>query len=33
LQMFEWSNNNKANLKVYKPKKISARKRAHKVIK
>lgn len=33
LQMFEWSNNNKATLQVYKPEKMAARKRAHKVIK
>lgn len=32
LQMFEWSNNNKASLKAYKPDKIVSRKKAHKVI-
>lgn len=33
LQMFEWSNNNKADLKVYVPKKMAAIKKQHKVIK
>lgn len=33
LQMFEWTNNNKANLKVHKPRKMMIRKKAHKVIK
>lgn len=33
LQMFEWSNNNKANLKVYAPPKMLARKKQRKVIK
>lgn len=33
LQMFEWQNNNKGDLKAHKPKKVMARKKAHKVIK
>lgn len=33
LQMFEWQTNNKGDLKVYKPKKVMASKKAHKVIK
>lgn len=32
LQMFEWQTNNKADLKSYKPKKMTARKKANKVI-
>jgi hypothetical protein len=32
LQMFEWSNNNKASLKAYVPRKMAARKKQHKVI-
>ena len=32
LQLFEWSNNNKADLKAIKPQKMKARKREHKVI-
>jgi hypothetical protein len=32
LQMFEWSNNNRADLKVFVPEKIASRKKQHKVI-
>jgi hypothetical protein len=32
LQMFEWSNNNKADLRVVKPKKMMSRKNQHKMI-
>lgn len=32
LQMFEWSNNNKAMLQVHKPTKMRTRKREHKVV-
>lgn len=32
LQMFEWSNNNKADLKVFKPKKMQTRKKDNKMV-
>jgi hypothetical protein len=32
LQMYEWSNNNRADLKVYMPERIATRKKKHKVI-